>query len=710
MFFSISRKILFLVISTLVLVTSAYILEVVWGFSKIQQEIINFYEQQLYSSKKVELQNRVEDAIKIIDSFYQKSKKENIVSAVQEDLKIRGDILLNIISRTYEENHNKISQEKLLKMLKNIVKNAQYGKNGYFWIHNLDVKMVMHPFKPSLDGKDLSNFADPTGKKLFSEMVKTVRLSETGTGFVQYKWNKPNFNKPQEKISYVFMFQPLGWVIGTGVYLDSFEREMKQQALKYLSNMRYGDKNNGYFWIHDLDINMVMHPLKPALDGKSLSHVKDPNDIFLFREMKKKVDLYGSGFVEYKWLKSSSGKVEPKLSYVQRFREWGWVIGTGAYITDINTQKEIFSDSFSEKIRTILLSLIGIMAIMFVFSTAISRFITKKFILNPIQNLSNTAKNLVDGDGDLTKKLIVSSKDELSTVSNYINQFIEKVRIVIEKVRNASQENLVISTQLKHSSNNIKNNVEQETTKIKEIYEKSFMIKHTIRNNLLSLSETQNSLKETQEQVSQIKLEMSDLNEKVIQSSKHEDEISQEMRFLLNSIVGIHTAIEDIKELSIQTDLLALNAAIEASKAGEQGKGFAVVAESIRTLAENTQENTNTIENKINKISKEISNFSSKIEVGAKEIKKLLKTSDLINQNLEDIMLIITDVNQTANYNVENSEILSNENENIVKSIEIVNQVAQSNLSSLKEIDETVVYLYSNIETLDTEIKKFKIE
>lgn len=98
------------------------------------------------------------------------------------------------------------------------IKGMRYGANDYFWINDLQPRMIMHPFKPQLDGKDLSGVKDPHGKRLFIEMVNLVRADNAG--FVSYLWPKPGADKPLEKISYVKGFQPWGWVIGSGVYID----------------------------------------------------------------------------------------------------------------------------------------------------------------------------------------------------------------------------------------------------------------------------------------------------------------------------------------------------------------------------------------------------------------------------------------------------------------------------------------------------------
>jgi methyl-accepting chemotaxis protein len=113
------------------------------------------------------------------------------------------------------------------------VKQLRYEKNDYFWLNDMHPTMIMHPFKPELDGTDISDYKDPNGKRLFSEMVDVVRRD--GAGFVYYSWPKPGFTQPVRKVSYVVGFAPWNWVIGSGIYLDDvdamFARQLRRSLL-----------------------------------------------------------------------------------------------------------------------------------------------------------------------------------------------------------------------------------------------------------------------------------------------------------------------------------------------------------------------------------------------------------------------------------------------------------------------------------------------
>ena len=114
---------------------------------------------------------------------------------------------------------DKAQQEALLR-----IKNLRYSKDEYFWINDLGPKMIMHPFKPELNGKDISGNKDPSGKNLFVEMVNVCKTK--GEGFVEYIWPKPGMTQPVPKISYVKLFEPWGWIIGSGLYFDDIQKDI----------------------------------------------------------------------------------------------------------------------------------------------------------------------------------------------------------------------------------------------------------------------------------------------------------------------------------------------------------------------------------------------------------------------------------------------------------------------------------------------------
>jgi len=112
-----------------------------------------------------------------------------------------------------------------------VLRGLRYQDGEYFWVNTLEPRMVMHPIMPEMEGQDLSDYRDPHGKLVFVESAKTAQRG--GAGFVDYAWPKPGSDQPVAKVSYVKLYEPWGWVIGSGVYLDDVERAFESELIRF---------------------------------------------------------------------------------------------------------------------------------------------------------------------------------------------------------------------------------------------------------------------------------------------------------------------------------------------------------------------------------------------------------------------------------------------------------------------------------------------
>jgi len=137
--------------------------------------------------------------------------------------------------------------------------------------------------------------------------------------------------------------------------------DAQQTAISRLRYLRYGDENKDYFWIITTDAVMMMHPYRPELEGQNLTEYKDPGGTPLFAEAGRVAREQGSGYINYMWQwKDDSTHIVPKVSFVNRFSPWGWVIGTGIYIEDV--KREI--TGLTRKLTTISISISLIIALL----------------------------------------------------------------------------------------------------------------------------------------------------------------------------------------------------------------------------------------------------------------------------------------------------------------------------------------------------------
>jgi len=203
-------------------------------------------------------------------------------------------------------------------------------------------------------------------------------------------------------------------------------RAGRQAAIRELKILRYG--GNNYFWINDLAPRMVVHPTNPALDGKDLSDYKDPNGVRVFVEMAKVARERGEGAVAYMWPKPGFSKPVPKVSYVKLYRDWGWVIGTGIYVDDVEHELQILS--------TILLGVVGSTCGLSVLLT----YLVARSITRPIRWIVD---QVTEGASQVT-----SAAAQVSTASQTLAreavvqaQAIEKTTAAGEQIRSMTRQN-----------------------------------------------------------------------------------------------------------------------------------------------------------------------------------------------------------------------------------------------------------------------------
>ncbi|ADA67466.1 methyl-accepting chemotaxis sensory transducer with Cache sensor [Thermotoga petrophila RKU-10] len=144
---------------------------------------------------------------------------DSIMERKKEEAKHLVETVYGIFERIYEmERKGELTREQAQELAKSFIGKIRYDDTNYFWINDTHPRMVLHPTKPELNGQDLSDYKDPNGVYLFNEMVKVAK--EKGEGFVSYSWPKPGSDKPEPEISYVKLFKPWGWIVGTGIYVD----------------------------------------------------------------------------------------------------------------------------------------------------------------------------------------------------------------------------------------------------------------------------------------------------------------------------------------------------------------------------------------------------------------------------------------------------------------------------------------------------------
>ena len=210
-----------------------------------------------------------------------------------------------------------------------------------------------------------------------------------------------------------------------GVMSDA---DARAAALAALEKMRYDGK--GYFWVNDMEPRMIMHPFTRELVGKSLIDYRDPNGTAVFVEMVKVVRASGEGKVNYVWKKGDSDVAAPKISYVKGFEPWGWIVGSGIYVDDVDAAYMAQARKFAYIILANLLSL-GVLAYL------IGRSITK-----PINRAVDAARRLALGDTSID--IAQGGSDEVGQLQSSMRDVIASMREAAHLVEQCAAGNLTV--------------------------------------------------------------------------------------------------------------------------------------------------------------------------------------------------------------------------------------------------------------------------
>ncbi|MGO9952726.1 MAG: methyl-accepting chemotaxis protein [Dissulfurispiraceae bacterium] len=474
-------------------------------------------------------------------------------------------------------------------------------------------------------------------------------------------------------------------------------QEAQKRALARIKSLRYNKTE--YFWVNDTHPIMMMHAMKPELDGKDLSETKDPNGKKLFVEMVKVCNEKGEGFVDYMWPKPGQDKPVPKISYVKLYSPWGWIIGSGIYIDDITAEMS--------QVRKKVLAGAAVLCIVIILSALLlARIITKPLKLGVV-----FADKLAEGDFTIAD-LQINSNDEAGLLSialnktknqlgNLLNTAMGNVASNASQVASASEELSATVQQMADRIDKQTSKSEQVATAATEMSQTVIDIAKNASGISTSADDTLKIVQNGEEVVRQAIDEVRHISTNVIQSS----EIITSLGERSKQIVAI---VDVIKDIADQTNLLALNAAIEAARAGEQGRGFAVVADEVRKLADKTTKATAEVGTMITAIRDETTKAVAAMTQSQRSVDKGVSLSaeagDALHMILESMQSLQSMVQQIASA----TEEMSSVSEHISMDIEVVASTSKETSGGAREIASASTNLARLSSDLQDITKSFK--
>ncbi|WP_292071815.1 methyl-accepting chemotaxis protein [Brevundimonas sp. UBA7534] len=427
-----------------------------------------------------------------------------------------------------EEQAGRLSRDQAQAEALKTLSALRYGQDDYFWVNDMHPTMLMHPFKPELDGTDISDSKDANGVLMFREMVAVVRRD--GAGFVAYDWAKPGQQRPSPKISYVKGFAPWGWVIGSGVYTDQIAAAVGKAALT-------------------LGLMALLVALGVGAAGWLIG-----------RSVSRPVTALAA-----RMRSLAGGDRASAIPGLGRRDEVGAMAGALEHFREAAVQKDrleseaVAQRSLSEQER------------------AANEAEKARAAEEDRIAISALAEGLsAMANGDLTHRFttpVAPKAEQLKADFNSaIAQLQQAVSVVVSNVsaiRSGAGE-------ISQAADDLSRRTEQQAASLEETAAALDQITATV-------NKTASGARQASDVVQAARGDAETSGVIVRDAVQAMTEIEQSSA-QINQIIGV------IDEIAFQTNLLALNAGVEAARAGEAGRGFAVVASEVRALAQRSAE------------------------------------------------------------------------------------------------------------------------
>ncbi len=336
------------------------------------QDILQFKEttQRLNKTLKKELRQtivyQVNRAMEDI-AFQKKTQRLRL----RKSLKSRTEEAMGIVAHLYATHRNRPREEVEAVIHDALFAMRWHKERGYYFVMDLNGRMILHPLLPQLEGKNVLPLSDEDGVFLNQNIIATILAA--GEGFSQYKWAKRQGDTIQTpKLSHLRLFKPLGLIIGTGEYLDDIQSDTQTLALEQLKGISYAG-GKGSIFVQRFDGMGLIDPIQRSQVGKNAWEITDPHGIKLVQEISAAAKRPDGGFVSYAWEKPPSGKVVERLCYVRGVDDWQWAVGSGLYLDDLNDAVTLAKRTMIIRFSVRLVLMLTAMVILGLFCTWLGR-------------------------------------------------------------------------------------------------------------------------------------------------------------------------------------------------------------------------------------------------------------------------------------------------------------------------------------------------
>ena len=369
--------------------------------------------------------------------------------------------------------------------------------------------------------------------------------------------------------------------------------------------------------------------------------------------------------------------------------------------------EEVSQGVMDASLRNIIILLL-ISALGQIGGMVVSRRVTNA-VSEPISEISSALQDIAHGEGDLTRRIPVNSKDEMGQVAEYFNHFVGRIHQMLAEVATTVQRLENSSNSLIDVTHRAKQGAEQQLSATTDL---SSSIHNMTQQSQSVEDHSHNTSQATQQAANKVRQG----GDMVLGTADEINKLSDGMKMMTDAVntlredsESIGTVVNVIREIAEQTNLLSLNAAIEAARAGEHGRGFAVVADEVRGLAQRTQESTVQIEKIIEKISQATLSTVQVMKTGQDATKASCDSVQQTKSALQPAIILMDDINNMSQQMADAAQSQSMVAQQINQNITQIHEVAEVAAEGAKSTEKAGHDLQALADKLETLVHQFKI-
>ena len=339
-------------------------------FEKIKQET----EVRFFNEKKQLIKEQIDYIYNyIIDE--QNSTEETLKKTLKTKIYDAHKVIINI----YNQYKDIYTKEEITLLIKIVLRDMKFNDNrGYFFIYDKNGKNIFHGLNSELEDENLIKHQDSEGVFALKESLNLLKNSDES--YQTWYWKKTQEDEHEyKKIGFIKNIYELDWFIGTGEYIEDFNKSIQKDVIKQISKFSFGE--NSYLIITDKNNNYISHINKGLIGENAFAKIKSVNDKNNLNAISKVINE-SQGYVSLEFYKPSTTTIESKIIYLNTIPKWDWVISTGFYENDvavlIDKEKKTLALAYEKNIKELLLASFLSTIILLGISFYISYLIEKK--------------------------------------------------------------------------------------------------------------------------------------------------------------------------------------------------------------------------------------------------------------------------------------------------------------------------------------------